>query len=106
MAIFQDVTIGWKDEQFTIPGNKVLGAIAIVEEHITFTEMIDALGRGRPPLVAIAKAFAGVTEELRSPYDLMREKVEALQAAQADGKITAEGYGNAQFRAAAVAQNA
>jgi hypothetical protein len=60
MAIFQDVTLAWKDEKFTIPGSKELGAIAIVEEHITFTEMIDALGRGRPPLVAIAKAFAGV----------------------------------------------
>jgi hypothetical protein len=47
-----------------------------------------------------------LTEELRSPYDLMREKVEALNAAQADGKITAEAYGNAQYRAAAVAQNA
>ena len=60
MVIFQDVTLAWKDEEFTIPGNKVLGAIAIVEEHITFTQMIDALGRGRLPLVAIAKAFAGV----------------------------------------------
>jgi hypothetical protein len=60
MAIFQDVKLAWKDEEFTIPGDKVLGAIAIIEEHITFTEMIDALRRGRPKIMAIAKAFAGI----------------------------------------------
>jgi hypothetical protein len=60
MGIFQDVTLVWNGDEFTIPGNRVLGAIAIVEEQITFMELTDALARGRPPLLAIARAFAGV----------------------------------------------
>jgi hypothetical protein len=47
-----------------------------------------------------------LTEDLKTPYDIMREKVIALTAAQEAGKITAEQLGEAQQRAAYVAQNA
>lgn len=60
MAIFQDVTLEWNGEAFTVPSDRVLGAIAIVEEQITFPQLLAALANERAPLVAISKAFAGV----------------------------------------------
>lgn len=59
MGIFQPINFGWNGKTYTIPADQVLGAIAIVEEHITFMELIAAT-KGRPPLVAISRAFAGV----------------------------------------------
>ena len=59
MGIFQPITLGWNGETYTIPADRVLGAIAVVEEHITFMELIAAT-KGRPQLVAISRAFAGV----------------------------------------------
>ncbi len=46
-----------------------------------------------------------LTENLRTPYDIMIEKVKALQAAQAAGKITANQYKDAQLQAAMISAN-
>lgn len=59
MAIFQPVKLGWNGKDYTIPADRVLGAIAVIEEHISFLELIAAT-RGHAPLVAISRAFAGV----------------------------------------------
>ena len=60
MGIFRDVTLVWKGEAFVIPATQVLGAIAIVEEQITFMELIVSMQKGKPPLVQIARAYGGV----------------------------------------------
>ena len=60
MAIFEEVRLAWKDDEIVIPANRVLSAIAVVEEQITFSELISCMQRAKPPLVAISKAFAGV----------------------------------------------
>jgi hypothetical protein len=60
MGIFQPVIIGWNGEDFTIPANKVLGAIAVVEELVTFPELVAMMESGRPRLLLIARAYAGV----------------------------------------------
>jgi hypothetical protein len=60
MAIFQPVELSWDGEVFTIPANRVLGAIAVIEEQITFSELVASSSAGRPPMATIAKAFAGV----------------------------------------------
>lgn len=60
MAVFQDIVLSWKGEDSTIPASRVLGAIAIVEEQITFPELLAAMQRGRPPLATIARAYGGV----------------------------------------------
>ncbi len=47
-----------------------------------------------------------LSENLQTPYDIMKDKVMALSEAHKAGKISADAYGNAQFQAAMVAQNA
>lgn len=46
-----------------------------------------------------------LTEGLKTPYDVMIEKVKALQAAQEAGKITASQYKDAQLQAAMISAN-
>lgn len=60
MAIFQDISLSWNGAEFTIPASRVLGAIAIVEEQITFPELLLAMQSGKPPLATIARAYGGV----------------------------------------------
>ena len=60
MAIFRDIGLSWKGDAFTIPASRVLGAIAIVEDHITFPELLLAMQSGKPPLAVIARAYGGV----------------------------------------------
>ncbi len=60
MAIFQDISLSWNGAEFVIPANRVLSAIAVVEETITFSELIACMQRGKPPLAAISGAFAGL----------------------------------------------
>ena len=55
MAIFEDVTLGWKGEEFTVPANKVMRLIAKIEDEITLQE----LGReSGPPMAKVAMAYA------------------------------------------------
>jgi hypothetical protein len=59
MAIFEDQTLWWKGEAFVVPATRMLGAIAVIEEHITFIEMV-AASQGKPPLVKISRAFGAL----------------------------------------------
>jgi hypothetical protein len=59
MAVFESQTLMWKGETYVIPSHRMLGAIATIEEHLTFTEMVRA-HLGRPPLVKIARAFGSL----------------------------------------------
>lgn len=36
---FQDVIIGWQGKDYTIPRNRVMRAIAIIEEHFTLQQL-------------------------------------------------------------------
>lgn len=69
MSIFEDVKIKWKSskdgsdkvEQFTIPSDKVMRAIAAIEEHVTLVELGAAMQtRGSIPLVKLSRAYAEV----------------------------------------------
>jgi hypothetical protein len=59
MAVFESQTLMWKGETYVIPSNRMLGAIAELEEHITFTEMVRAQ-LGKPPVVKISRAFGAL----------------------------------------------
>lgn len=59
-AIFKPVIMGWKDRSYTLEPNKVMGAIAIVEEHITLHEMQQYAARGTAPLAKLSMAYAAV----------------------------------------------
>jgi hypothetical protein len=60
MAIFEEVPLGWQGETYVIPANRVLGAIAAMEQHISFFELADPSQLGKLSLVKLARAFASV----------------------------------------------
>jgi hypothetical protein len=37
--MFRDITLEWSGEKVTIPASRVMGAIAVVEQHLTLPEM-------------------------------------------------------------------
>jgi hypothetical protein len=90
MTLFEDQTLMWKGENYVIRSDRVLGAIAVIEEHITFTEMLTA-SQGRPPLVKISRAFAALLryagckvsdeEMYRSIFDLEANIMERVETA-------------------------
>ena len=61
MAIFEPVTLKYKGQEYVIEANRVLKAIACVEEHITIGELSELQAKGNGiPLVKIACAFGAV----------------------------------------------
>jgi hypothetical protein len=60
MSIFQPITLEWKDRRYIIQADRVMRAIAIVENHITLLELQRAALNGSAPLAKIAGAFADV----------------------------------------------
>lgn len=59
--IFEDITLAWEGEEYTIPSDRVLGAIARIEEHVTLTELHkDALARGTVRMSRLSMAYASV----------------------------------------------
>lgn len=59
--IFEDVKIKWDGQEYSIKSEKVLQAIAIIEEHITFSEIGEASQKkGGVSLVKIAQAYGSV----------------------------------------------
>jgi hypothetical protein len=90
MALFESQSLMWKGETYIIPSDRMLGAIATIEEHFTFMEMI-AASHGRPPLVKISRAFAALLryagckvsdeEMYRSIFDPNANIMERIEAA-------------------------
>lgn len=54
MAVFQDVTFEWKDEQYIVKGNQVFRLIAELEEVITIAEIVN----GCQSMTKISAAYA------------------------------------------------
>lgn len=60
MSIFQAVSVSWQGQTFTVPANRVLGAIASVEGVITLHELQAFAQRGTAPTALIAQAFGAL----------------------------------------------
>jgi hypothetical protein len=60
MAIFQELKLGWDGKTYVIPPDRVLGAIAEIEERVTFHEILQKMAMGRPPIVPVASAYGAV----------------------------------------------
>lgn len=60
MGVFDDVQLAWNGKDFAIPSNRVLGAIARIEEHITLPELAGYAERGTAPLAKLAQAYGAV----------------------------------------------
>jgi hypothetical protein len=92
MSLFESQTLMWKGETYVIPSNRMLGAIATIEEHLTVNEMVVA-AFGRPSMVKIARAFGALLryagckvsddEVYQSIFDPQANHVERIQEALA-----------------------
>ena len=92
MAVFESQSLGWKGETYVIPAQRMLGAIATIEEHITVNEMVVS-AFGRPSMVKIARAFGALLryagckvsddEVYQSIFDPQANHVERIQEALA-----------------------
>jgi hypothetical protein len=60
MGIFEDVTLTWKGQDYTIESTKVMGAIAKVEEVITLRELFNFYQKSDAPMVKLSMAFGSV----------------------------------------------
>lgn len=60
MAIFQTVKLNWRERDITIPADRVMGAICVVEDVVTFPELVSALQLGKPNLSKLARAYAAL----------------------------------------------
>ena len=60
MAIFQPIKLGWHSRDFIIPAERVLGAIAVVEEVMTFPEIVLMISGGHPNISKIARAYGAM----------------------------------------------
>lgn len=58
--IFQPVHLTWDGETYTIPSNRVLGAIAIIEDHTTFGELVTSVQQGRVKVTMLANIWAAL----------------------------------------------
>ncbi len=58
MSSFEDIKLGWAGKQYSIPARKVLQAIAMIEECITFQELLKYSQAGQVPFAKISKAYA------------------------------------------------
>jgi len=58
MKVFDDVTFEWDGKPYTIPANKLLGAIARVENVVTIGELLETqTTRGTVKMAVLARAF-------------------------------------------------
>lgn len=57
---FDDVTLIWRDREYTIPARNMMGAIARIEDHVTMPEMQRFGERGTAPISRLSAAFGSV----------------------------------------------
>lgn len=60
MSGFDDIKLGWKGKQYTIPARKALGAIARIEQVITLKELTQYAQRETAPMAMLAQAYGSV----------------------------------------------
>ena len=60
MSIFEEVTLSWKGEDYKIPPDRIMGAIAKIEDVITLKELSDFAIKGDAPMAKMAIAYATV----------------------------------------------
>lgn len=65
--IFEDIVLKWGDKKedgsqpsYKIPSDRVMRAIAIIEEHITLAELGAIMRSGRVPLAKLSGAYASI----------------------------------------------
>jgi hypothetical protein len=60
MAIFEEVRLEWGGKEHVIPPDRIMGAIAVVEELVTFVELSHELQTRQFRLGRLAQAYAAL----------------------------------------------
>lgn len=67
MSIFEDVTLKWgeadrdgKRKEYKIPSNKIMMAIAAIEQHITLAELGSIISTKHMPVAKVACAYGAL----------------------------------------------
>lgn len=60
-AVFEDVKLQWRGDTYIIPSNRVMGAIARVEQHVTLNELYTSVDeRGTIKIGTMAMAYGSL----------------------------------------------
>lgn len=60
MGVFDDIRLNWQGTDYVIPANKVMGAIARIEDVITLTEIYEASQQRSVKFSRVASAYGAV----------------------------------------------
>lgn len=60
MAVFDDIRLRWKGQDYVVRANRVMGALARIEDVITFGALYSHMQRGDVPLVKLSQAYGAV----------------------------------------------
>lgn len=61
MGAFDAITLAWAGSEYAIPANRVMGAIARIEDVVTLEELGRYGERGTMPIAKLAMAWGFVT---------------------------------------------
>jgi hypothetical protein len=56
MAIFQEIKLFWKEDEFVIPPDRILGAVAEIEEIVTLPDLLLMMG-GKMTMARLSRAY-------------------------------------------------
>ena len=59
MAIFQEIRLNWDGDEFVIPPDRMLGAVAEIEEIVTLPELVVVLG-GKMTMARLSRAYGAL----------------------------------------------
>ena len=59
---FKPITLAWRGKKLTIAANRVMGAIARIEDYVTIVELQHYAAKKTLPMAKLAEAFAAVIE--------------------------------------------
>ena len=64
---FEAITLGWNGREYTIPANKVFGAIECIEDAVTMVELARAAEKQTMPVARLCRAYANVLTYAGAP---------------------------------------
>jgi hypothetical protein len=62
MSGFADFTVSWDGRDYRIPASRILRAVAMVEEHITFLELGQYASQNKLPIAKLSSGFAALLQ--------------------------------------------
>ncbi len=74
--LFQTLTLEWQGKKYPVPAERIMGAIAVIEEVVTFPELC-MMFTGKPKISKLAQAYgellryAGVTVSDIDVYNVL-----------------------------------